>query len=201
MPDIASPTRGRILDAAFTAFMRSGYEGASTNEIARLAHVSKRDLYTHFASKQAMLEACVMERVDTMRRRLDLPVPNSQPALLLTLIQFGRTVLRELTTPEVQAIYRLAILNAETAPDFAQTLDQSGRANVMGGLLAMKRVRARGLLIGTDIEEIADVYMSILLGGLVLRLLMRVRAIPDDVEIQRRAERAAGVVMKLYAAV
>ena len=47
--------RERILDAAFSAFMRLGYGGASTSEIARLAQVSKRDLYAQFGSKHAML--------------------------------------------------------------------------------------------------------------------------------------------------
>jgi AcrR family transcriptional regulator len=36
--------RGRILEAAFKAFMKSGYAAASTLEIATRAHVSKREL-------------------------------------------------------------------------------------------------------------------------------------------------------------
>ena len=60
--------RERILEAAFSAFMRLGYGGTSTAEIARLARVSKRDLYANFSSKQAKLAACVTERAERMRR-------------------------------------------------------------------------------------------------------------------------------------
>src|SRR5258708_6745996 len=65
--------RERILEAAFTAFMRFGYGGTSTAQIARLARVSKRDLYANFGSKQAMLASCVTERAERMRRPLELP--------------------------------------------------------------------------------------------------------------------------------
>jgi len=39
-----TPVRQRILDAAFSAFMASGYAETSTLEIATRAHVSKREL-------------------------------------------------------------------------------------------------------------------------------------------------------------
>ncbi|HEY4834688.1 MAG TPA: TetR family transcriptional regulator, partial [Bradyrhizobium sp.] len=40
-----TPARTRILDAAFSAFMESGYAETSTLEIATRARVSKRELY------------------------------------------------------------------------------------------------------------------------------------------------------------
>ena len=47
--------RERILDAAFTAFMKSGYAAASMLEIATRASVSKRELYALVGNKQEML--------------------------------------------------------------------------------------------------------------------------------------------------
>src|SRR5262245_12662267 len=61
--------RRRILDAAFSAFMESGYAGASTLRIATRAHVSKRALYELVGNKQEMLAACIRERA----RRLQVP--------------------------------------------------------------------------------------------------------------------------------
>ena len=43
--DDMPPVFGRVLSAAFSAFMERGYSGASTAEIARRAKVSKRELY------------------------------------------------------------------------------------------------------------------------------------------------------------
>ena len=49
--------RKRILEAAFAAFMKSGYATASTLEIATSARVSKRELYALVGNKQKMLIA------------------------------------------------------------------------------------------------------------------------------------------------
>jgi AcrR family transcriptional regulator len=45
--------RARILDAAFAAFMKSGYAATSTLEIATRARVSKRELYALVGNKHA----------------------------------------------------------------------------------------------------------------------------------------------------
>jgi AcrR family transcriptional regulator len=200
MPDAPSSIRERILDAAFAAFMRSGYDGASTAEIARLAHVSKRDLYANFPGKQAMLAACVTKRAEQMRAPLNLPVPRDRAVLRETLIQYGATLVRELSRPEVLATYRLAILNAETAPDVAQTLDTFGRAEShsrLTGLLGA--VRDAGLLTGAEPETMAEVFEAILLrGAFLVRLLMQVTEPPSEEEAVRRAELAASSLERLY---
>ena len=54
--------RGRILEAAFAAFMKNGFANTSTLEIATRARVSKRELYTLVGNKQEMLIACISER-------------------------------------------------------------------------------------------------------------------------------------------
>ena len=138
--------RERILGAAFGAFMERGYAGTSTLDIARRAKVSKRDLYAQFGSKQAMLAACIAERAERMRMPLDLPVPRSREALAATLIAFGRTLLREVSRPEVLATHRLAIAEAEHAPELARTLDELGRAANLAALVRVccRRRRTRG---------------------------------------------------------
>ena len=92
MSDVPISMRQRILDAAFDAFMRHGYGGTSTAQIARLAQVSKRDLYALFGSKQAMLADCVAARAERMRRPLALPPPDDAAGLRATLIAFGIVV-------------------------------------------------------------------------------------------------------------
>jgi len=197
----ASPSiRERILDAAFGAFMRHGYGGTSTAQIARLAHVSKRDLYAQFGSKQAMLSDCVAERAERMRDPLTLPAPSGRGGLNQTLIEFGVVVVRELTRPEVLATYRLAIAEAENAPGVAITLDQHGReanAEALTGLLT--NARDLGLLSGDEPAEMAGLFLAVLMsGGILVRLLMRVAVAPDETEARRRAETAAGCLLRLY---
>ncbi|HEY4043884.1 MAG TPA: TetR/AcrR family transcriptional regulator [Rhodopila sp.] len=199
MSHTSSSIRSRIMEAAFSAFMQFGYEGASTSEIARLARVSKRDLYAHFPNKQAMLEACVTERAERMRRPLELPVPRTQSALRQTLTDYGTTVLRELSEPEVLATFRLAILNAEAAPAVAQTLDRFGRSETTRALEALLS-DVRGLLNDADPQTMARIFFCILMGDLLLRLIMRVAEAPSETEALGRAELATNCLLRLYGA-
>ena len=61
-----------MLDAGITELAEHGLAGASMEAIARArAEVSKRTLYKHFPSKEAVLEAVLqllMERVDPLSR-------------------------------------------------------------------------------------------------------------------------------------
>ena len=49
--------RKTILDAAMAAFRDDGYESASMDRIAELAGASKRTVYNHFGSKEALFQA------------------------------------------------------------------------------------------------------------------------------------------------
>src|SRR5246127_5874560 len=81
--------RARILQAAFAAFVKSGYAAASTLEIATRARVSKRELYTLVGNKQKMLIACIRERAKRLEVPADLPVPRDRETLTQVLPTFG----------------------------------------------------------------------------------------------------------------
>jgi AcrR family transcriptional regulator len=200
MSEIPPSMRERILDAAFTAFMRHGYGGASTAQIARIAQVSKRDLYAHFGSKQAMLAHCVIERAERMRHQLSLPPPTDRAGLSETLVAYGTAVVLELSRPEVLATYRLAILEAENAPDVALTLDRHGRVENTAALIGLlTSARDRGLLVGGEPADMADLFQSMLMrGAMLVRMLMRVVASPTETEARERAEAAVSSLLRLY---
>ena len=169
-------------------------------QIARLARVSKRDLYAQFGSKQAMLAGCVTRRAEQMRHPLALPAPIDRDGLRVTLIEFGMAVVRELSRPEVLATYRLAILEAENAPEVALTLDRHGRVanrEALTGLLTA--ACARGFLGGSEPVEMAELFGSVLTGGgLLVRMLMRLAAAPTEAMARQRAEMAASSLFRLY---
>ena len=61
MPRSAAITRKRILDAAYTNSVGRGYARVGVDAIAVAAKITKRTLYYHFESKDALL-AAVLER-------------------------------------------------------------------------------------------------------------------------------------------
>src|ERR1700730_1175726 len=126
--------RERILEAAFAAFMKSGYAATSTVEIATRARVSKRDLYALVGNKQEMLTACISERARRLQVPTDLPVPRDRETLARVLASFGTQLVHEISDPTVIAVFRLAIAEAVHAPEVARVLNSIGRETSRGAL-------------------------------------------------------------------
>jgi len=63
--------RARILAAALTCFAKSGFEGASMLQIARMAAVSVPLVIYHFQSKEKLWQTTVEEAVSQFEQRLD----------------------------------------------------------------------------------------------------------------------------------
>src|ERR1700679_3591932 len=58
-------TRRRLLDSAEAVFARSGFHGASVEDIAREAGVTSGALYSNFAGKEDLFLALFEERIAT----------------------------------------------------------------------------------------------------------------------------------------
>jgi len=196
--DETAGRRRRILDAAFSAFMKGGYAATSTREIATHARVSKRALYQLFGSKQEMLAASISERAKRLQVPADLPVPRDREMLARVLATFGAQLLREVTDPTVIGVFRLAIAEAVSAPEVAWSLDSIGRETSRAALRElMTRAQSTGLL-GGDPAEMAEQFAGLLWGNLIVSLLLRVVDRPTDPEIERRAAAAAGTFLKAH---
>jgi AcrR family transcriptional regulator len=190
--------RARILDAAFAAFRKSGYAATSTLEIATLARVSKRELYTLVGNKQEMLIACISGRAIRLQVPANLPVPQDRETLSLVLSSFGTQLVSEITDPTVVAVFRLAIAEAVHAPEVAQALDSIGRETSRAALRQiMARAQASGLLNGRP-AELAEQFGGLLWGNLMLSLLLGVAERPNSRELAARARDATAAFLSLH---
>jgi TetR/AcrR family acrAB operon transcriptional repressor/TetR/AcrR family transcriptional repressor of mexAB-oprM operon len=59
----AEPSRKQLMAAAIDCFARFGYQGTSTDRIARHAGVTKGALYYHFRDKEELLFEAVSDRI------------------------------------------------------------------------------------------------------------------------------------------
>ncbi len=191
--------RARILDAAFEAFMKSGYAAASTLEIATRARVSKRELYARVGNKQAILIACISARARRLQAPADLPVPRDVETLAQVLATLGTQLVREITDPTVIAVFRLAIAEAVNAPEVAQALDSIGREASRSALRQiMAGAQASGLLIGHP-ADLADRFGGLLWGNLMVSLLLGVAKRPNSRDVAMRSRDATAAFLKLHA--
>jgi len=190
--------RARILEAAFAAFMKSGYAAASTHEIATRARVSKRDLYALVGNKQELLAACITERAKRLQAPADLPVPRDRETLAQVLACIGTQLMREISEPTVIAVFRLAIAEAVQAPEVARALNSIGRETSRATLRKiMGWAQAEGLLAGRP-AELGEQFAALLQGDLMMGLLLGVAERPNPQEIAERARKAAAAFLRLY---
>ncbi|MDB5365756.1 MAG: TetR/AcrR family transcriptional regulator [Rhodospirillales bacterium] len=190
--------RGRILEAAFAAFMESGYAAASMLQIATRARVSKRELYAQVGNKQEMLIACISERAARLQVPADLPAPGDRETFAHVLASFGTQLVREISDPTVIAVFRLAIAEAVHAPEVARALDSIGRETGRAALRKiMAQAQAAGLLKGRP-AEFAEQFGGLLLGNLMVSLLLGVAERPKPREIAARARDAAAAFLQLH---
>jgi AcrR family transcriptional regulator len=194
-----SQVRGRILEAAFKAFMKNGYAAASTLEIATRAHVSKRELYALVGNKQEMLIACIRERATRLQAPADLPSPRDRETLAIVLTSFGAQLVLEISDPTVIAVFRLAISEAVHSPEVAQAVESIGRETTRSALRnIMAQAAAAGLLRGAP-GELAEQFAGLLWRDLMVSLLLGVAQRPGPREIAERAREAATSFLRLHA--
>lgn len=192
-----APAKERILQAAWEAFMELGYVETSTLEIATRARVSKRELYTHFGNKQAMLAACIADRVERMQLLPKLPQADNRDALATILAKLGAAMLREVSDPVVVGTFRLAIAEAQRCPEVAQTLETARQAirNTVQEVLA--QAQSAGLLGAGNPADMGNQYLSLLWGDLMVSMLLRTRQAPSAAETDRRAGAATADFLRL----
>ena len=142
--------RQAIIQAATTVFLRHGYLGATTDEVAARASVSKQTLYKHFADKEHLYAEVILDAsarvLDALSSAIASTLQDAQDVrkALRALADSFLTVLLE---PDYVRLRRLVIAEADRFPDvgtawfngpFDRTLVILGEA--------MQRLADRGLL-------------------------------------------------------
>ena len=104
----AERSRQDILDAAARVFARSGYRGATMNDIASEAEYSAPTIYSYFKKKRDILDSLMQSTIDAMLAVFDEAVP---PGLdlrtRLTLLLRSMTRLIDAHMPALIAMFKL----------------------------------------------------------------------------------------------
>src|SRR5258707_6299018 len=156
-PDQAETSRSErrrqaIIKAATEVFVRHGYLGATTDELAARASVSKQTLYKHFADKQHLFAEVILDAsvqvVDGLSGAVASTLDDAQD-VRQGLRALADGFLRGLLQPDVVRLRRLVIAEADRFPEIGRAWFDRGfdRALVILGQ-AMRRLADPGLLHG-----------------------------------------------------
>src|SRR4051794_38987070 len=128
--------RRAIMDAATTVFLRNGYVGASMDEVAALAAVSKQTVYKHFADKESLFSEIVTGTVDEAGDRVHASVLELADSgdVEADLRALARRQLALVMQPRVLQLRRLVIGEAGRLPPPRPPLYQPRPGGAGGGL-------------------------------------------------------------------
>lgn len=186
-----------ILDAAVEVMAERGL-GASMEEIARRAGVSKQTIYNHYGSKAELARAMSERRAHEVAEILDAPGAVDQPELALA--GYARLLMMAVLNTRGMAVYRMAMLSATDLPDIAKAIYEAGpkaSRRRLADFLALEN--AAGRLDAPDPLEAAEFFAGMVLGRYQTPNLLGIPIQLDEAEIDRVAKEATARFMRAYA--
>ena len=194
--------RRAILEAAMKAFLKNGYLGASMDEIAALAQVSKQTVYKQFSNKRSLFVEMVTSMTDTASDKVHNNVPeltdSSEIAEYLRLY-----ALRQLTvvlTPPLMQLRRLVIGEVSRFPEMARILYERGPQRAITAFArVLERLVELGLLTIDDPMSAASHFNWLLMSGPLNRaMLLGDDAIPKPAALRRHAAECVRIFVAAY---
>lgn len=205
MPDGgASVKKGRkfdqVLAGAGEVFLRDGYEGASVDEIARVAGVSKATLYSYFPDKRRLfMEFAKVE----CHRQADVAFGSLDYAagVETVLESVARQIVDFLTSDFGQRIFRMCVAESDRFPNLAQDFYVSGPAMMRDRLKALlSEWVSRGALEIDDLDLAADQLAELCKADLFPRMVFNMANSFTDDEKRRVVQGAVDTFLARYGA-
>jgi len=153
--------RAAILEAAIDEFRSAGYEATSMDRIAARAEVSKRTVYNHFPSKEALFVEIMHQLWEASREGEELAYRADLP-LREQLLELVGQKLRLLNDEAFVSLARVAIAAAIHSPERAQDMVARMNEREEGLTVWLRAAAADGRLKISD-----PVFASHQLQGLV----------------------------------
>lgn len=195
-------TRGRkyeqVLAGARQVFMTDGFEGASVDEIARAAEVSKATLYKYFPDKRILFnEVANIECQRQAGSALDNIDRSAPPREVLG--QTGRHFLRFITSKFGQQIFRICVAESDRFPDLGRSFYESGPVVMRAEMAAyFREACARGELAIEDYVMAADQFGELCKADLWMRLIFGVIKEATAADIDRVVDNAVETFLARY---
>ncbi len=194
-----SSKRRQILDGARKVFMDLGFDGASMNEIARSAGVSKGTLYVYFADKNRLFEAIVEQEAFEQGK----VVFNLDPArdAETTLREFGRSYIELLCRPGGGSWIRTVMAIAERMPDVGRRYYANVLEKTVNRLADYLRAHVGpGDLAIDDCQLAASQFMEVCKASLFLPFVFQAAPAPSPERIDEVVDSATRMFLAAYRA-
>src|SRR5271157_5070280 len=189
--------RRQIMEGARQVFLSGGFDGASMNDVARAAGVSKGTLYAYFDSKDELFEAIIRveyaqaaERLCTFKREGDVRE---------MLTDFGVRLISRMAEPATLALARVVIAAAEKFPNIGRAFYEAGPLYGASRLAAeLENLQKLGALKVPDPERAAWQFVDLCQSYVYKRLLFGVVESLSAEEIEAAVKAGVDVFFRAY---
>ena len=203
-PSRADIKRGRkydqVIAGARAVFLAAGYEGASVDDIARAAGVSKATLYSYVPDKRLLfMEVATLEcrrQTDTALEEVDMSRPPSE------VLPFAAERMMDFfLSPFGRGVFRIVVAEADRFPEIGREFWECGPERGRGILVDyFAKACARGELAIDDLRLAADQFTELCKADLFPRLIFGIDAAFTPEERRRVAEGAVTMFLARYGA-
>lgn len=196
--------RGRkfdqVLDGAMQVFIEHGFEGASVDEIAKVAGVSKATLYSYFPDKAQLFSAVAKHRFQTKADRVLTDFDFDDPPSVI-LVQAGKLLLDTTLSEFDCSVHRIAVSEAVRFPQIAKDYYESGYLLARHLLMAyFQHAIKRGELLMENQAFAADQFVELCKVDLCTQHMMNLRHTFSDEEKAFVVAEAVKMFMARYGA-
>lgn len=190
----------QVLDGARTVFLRDGFEGASVDDIAREAGVSKATLYSYFPDKRLLfVEVARTECVAQSDAAVAQIAASGDIREAMTTA--ARRMTRFFMSEVGLQVYRIIVGESQRFPEIGRQFYESGPARVHQILRQfLQKAVAEGKLEIEDIDLAADQFPELCKAGLHMQMVLGLRKAPTEEEIDRVVDNAVETFLSRYAA-
>jgi len=200
-PLVSSPDDDKarqILDGARRVFLAQGFDGASMNDIARAAGVSKGTIYFHFDSKEVLFEALIRaERGQQAEQCCEFD--DDDPDIAKVLTNLGRSLLAMMTAPETVAQVRTVIAVAAKFPRIGRAFYETGPKHGLARLQAYFVKQTEAGRLDTREPDIAAIhFIQLCLGDIHKRSMFCPEDPISGAEVERTIKAGVFVFMRAY---
>jgi AcrR family transcriptional regulator len=190
----------QVLDGARRVFMRDGFEGASVDEIAREAGVSKATLYSYFPDKRLLfMEVAKSEcgrQAEAACDRIALAGPPAE-----VLYDAASRMTRFFISGFGRQVFRMCVAESDRFPELGREFYASGPMMVHGMLVTyLSEAVAQGQLVIDDIELAAAQFPELCKAGVHMPLVLGLKTEFSDAELDRVIRGAVDTFMARYGA-
>jgi AcrR family transcriptional regulator len=187
--------RAQILAGARKVFLKHGFDGASMNDVARVAGVSKGTLYVYFESKERLFTALMHAE----RAMQDFAPDPADPDVAAVLARLGRNIVTFLTAPHVIRAKRTVMAIIERMPEVASDFYCEGPALCIAELKTYLEAQVEaGVLDIPDCELAAQQFGDLAQAGLIKPLLYGTIPTPTQEMIAYTVDSAVRVFLAAY---